>query len=129
METSALEIKHIIAVRRLSYLQTILKRQEEEIVFQIYTAQKKYPCKGDWVLLVKEDQTKYGVDISDDTSKSMSKLEYSKFINKNVRKYALNEVKTIQNEHIKVKHILYESLSEPQDYLKDRNFNNRLSSL
>ena len=59
----------------------------------------------------------------------MSNIEYNKFINKNVRKYALNELKTIQNEHIKVKHILYESLSEPQDYLKDRNFNNRLSSL
>ena len=85
LETSALEIKHSIAVRRLSYLQTILNRPEQEIVYdiwdicQIYTAQKKSPCKGDWVLLAKEDQTKYRVDIGDD-------------FNKNVRKYALNEL-------------------------------------
>ena len=46
-----------------------------------------------------------------------------------MRKYALTQLKTIKKEHIKVKHILYESLSEPQDYLKDRNFNNRLSGL
>ena len=62
LETSALEIRHIIAIRRLSYLQTILKRHDEEIIFQVYKAQRKSPCKGDWVLLVKEDQTKYGVD-------------------------------------------------------------------
>ena len=37
LETSALEIRYVIAVGNLSY-QTILKRQDEEIIFQIYTA-------------------------------------------------------------------------------------------
>ena len=46
-----------------------------------------------------------------------------------MKQFALNELKTIQSEHIKVKHILYESSSEPQEYLKDKHFNNRLSSL
>lgn len=81
------------------------------------------------MLLVKDDQTKYGVELSDDIIASMSKLEYNKLIKYKVRQFALNELKTIQSEHIKVKHILYESSSEPQEYLKDKHFNNRLSSL
>ena len=41
LETGALELKYVIAVRRLVYLQNILKKHDEDIVKKVYVAQKK----------------------------------------------------------------------------------------
>ena len=38
LETGALELKHVIAVRRLVYLQKILKKHDEDIVKKVYVA-------------------------------------------------------------------------------------------
>ena len=43
METSALHLKHIIASRRIMYLQNILKRGEGELVKRVFEAQKNDP--------------------------------------------------------------------------------------
>ena len=37
------------------YLQTILKRPDDEITKKIYECQKYNPVKGDWVEMVKKD--------------------------------------------------------------------------
>ena len=47
LKTGALELKIVIAVRRLIYSQYMLKKHDEEIVKKIYIAQKKTPCTGD----------------------------------------------------------------------------------
>lgn len=129
LETGAIELKHVIAVRRLVYLQTILKKHDSEIIKKIYMAQKKSPCTGDWVLLVEEDKIKYNIENSDEQIAEMSEYVYKKYIKKQVRQFALTELKEIQEEHIKVKHIQFDSLNHPQEYLSGNLFNNRLSSL
>ena len=45
LETSALEIKHFIAVRKLAYLQTILKRQNEDHHIKDLQNTKEIPIK------------------------------------------------------------------------------------
>ena len=53
LETGAIPIKQIIMSRRLNYLQTILKRPQNEILRKVYEVQKTNPVKGDWVELIK----------------------------------------------------------------------------
>ena len=57
LETSEIPIKHVITVRRLMYLQTILKRHTDEITKRIYTAMKCQPLKDGWIELVTLDKT------------------------------------------------------------------------
>ena len=55
LEIGEIPIKFIWASRRLMFLQTILKRDIDEITRRVYEAQKDDPVKGDFVELVKED--------------------------------------------------------------------------
>ena len=87
------------------------------------------PCIGDWVLLVNEDRTKYNIEHSDDKIAGTSDFEFKKHVKKQVRQHAFNELKEIQTEHLKVKHINFDHLKFPQEYLCDNRFTNRLSSL
>ena len=129
LETGTLELQHVIAVRRMTYLQCILKRHDNEITKKIYIAQKKSPCKGDWVLKIEEDRIKYDIDFSDEKIAEISEMVFKNYLKIKVRKYAFDELRDIQKEHIKVKHIQFNCLKSPQEYLTDKQFNNRLSSL
>ena len=62
LETSTMSVKHVISVRRMLYLKTILSRHEDEVVRRVYTAMKERPLKGDWYHRVTLDFEK--VDIS-----------------------------------------------------------------
>ena len=55
LETGSLPIRFILKSRRISYLQTILKRHTEELIKEIYNVQKNDPIKGDFHDLVIED--------------------------------------------------------------------------
>ena len=65
-ETGALELKHVVAVRKLVYLQNMLKKHDKEIIKKVNLAQKKSTCTGDWVLLIEKDRLKYNVAYSDE---------------------------------------------------------------
>ena len=54
LETGTLNIERIISNRRMMYLQTIVKRDSDEITKKIYECQKRNPIKGDWIELVKK---------------------------------------------------------------------------
>ena len=41
--------------RRVNYLQTILKREDEELTKRVLLAQINDPCEGDFIQLVKTD--------------------------------------------------------------------------
>ena len=82
LETGALEFKHVINVRRLIYLQNILKKHDKEIVKKVYGAQKKAPCTGDWVILVEEDRLKYNIEYSDEQIAELSDDEFNKYVKK-----------------------------------------------
>ena len=73
LESGALSISHIISLRRLSYLHTLLLRPGNGITKKIYRAQAKNPCPGDWIKLVQEDMRKYDMLISEEDICGMSK--------------------------------------------------------
>ena len=46
LETGALRMEQILSIQRLMYLQTILKRPDDELTKRIYNCQKKIPVMG-----------------------------------------------------------------------------------
>ena len=129
LETAVLPISSVIIARRLGYLQTILKRTENEIIWKVYTAQKDAPTKGDWVNLVEDDMKLLSMDISDKAIAEMSHDEFKDIVKKSIKNHALDELKSLQKGHKKVKHICFEHLVSPQDYLTSSLFSNKLKSL
>ena len=126
LETGAIPLSHVIAVRRLLYLQNILKKNKNEIVRQVYTAQKENPSKGDWINIVEEDKMKYNLNISDELIGDISKYEFKKLVKHNVREKVFDELITLQKKHDKVKNIIFSDMNEPQDYLRSALFTKKL---
>ena len=60
LETGTLPISFIIMIRRITYLQTLLTRNDEELTKRILMEQRKNPTNGDFIELVKEDFIKIG---------------------------------------------------------------------
>ena len=48
LESGAIPIRFILACRRITYFQTILKRNVNELTKRIFKAQKENPTKGDF---------------------------------------------------------------------------------
>ena len=65
LETGTISVKYILKGRRLCYLHTILKRDEEELVREVYNAQKSDPTEGDFCRLVEEDKVKVNLNMTD----------------------------------------------------------------
>ena len=85
LETGAVPISHVISVRRLVYLQTILKKSNNEIVKKVYLAQKRNPCNGDWIKLIDSDKKKYNLTISDEEIEAMTEHDYKSLVKKRVK--------------------------------------------
>ena len=63
LETSALSIKNVMSVRRMTYLKNILNKHEEEVVRKVYSAMKNKPLKGDWYNLIQSDFERIGMTL------------------------------------------------------------------
>ena len=95
LESGALPLRHVIIVRRLSYLQTILKSHEDEIIRKIYSAQKRNPCKGDWIKLVEVDMKEIDMNIQDEYIEQMNEGYFKEMIQHKVRQHAFKELKLL----------------------------------
>ena len=76
LETGALRIEQIISSRRLMYLQTILKRPDDELNKRVYNCQKKNPSEGDWCQLVRKDMESLSIGMTDEEIKEESNSSY-----------------------------------------------------
>ena len=123
-----LPIASVIIARRLIYLQDILKRTDNEIILKVYTAQKESPTRSDWINLVQEDMNLLNLNISDNVISEMSQDDYKRIVKNKVHIHALEELKSRQQGHQKVKRIPYVHLTTPQDYLTSSLFTNKMKS-
>ena len=129
LETSSLTISNVISVRRMGYLQVLLKRHTREITRRVYNAMKISPLPGDWIHNVKADFQGVGLDLNDKAIEKMDTTEYKHMIKKLVWKKNLAEMNEKKKTHTKVKHIQYDSLKKPQGYLLSHKFNNTMCNL
>ena len=123
LEAGANPIRFIISTRRMTYLQTILKRSDEELTKRIYNQQKVDPSPGDFYLLVKDDFKMIKQEMNENEIKAISKLSHKNNIKKKVRQSAFEYLTALKQTHSKVKDISYKKL-ETQTYMMSVLFNN-----
>ena len=57
-------IRHKVMIGRLLYHHHIINRDEGDLIKKVYIKQEDSPCKGDWVLLVRNDFQFIGEDMN-----------------------------------------------------------------
>ena len=91
LELSVLPVPYVLAVRRMLFLHTILKRHDDEITKKVYLCQKRNPLPGDWCVMISEDFYKMGINMTDDQIVQMQEIDYKKLIKSKVNCTAFNE--------------------------------------
>ena len=129
LELSVLPLSYVLSVRRMIYLQKILKRNDTEFTKQIYISQKANPLSGDWCNLVAEDFNKIGLHISDEHIAQLNDVDYKQLIRKKVHETALQDLYQLQEGHSKVRDNIYNGLQKPTQYLVNRNISYRQASI
>ena len=123
LEAGAIPIRFILSSRRLIYHQTILKREENELVKRIYNEQRKKPTVGDFVELVHED-FKMIDEVQDDAKiQNTNTSGYKKNVKASIKNAAFKYLTDAQAKHSKVSHINYQKL-EIQKYMVSPIFSN-----
>ena len=116
LEAGAMPIRFILSARRLTFHQTILKREKSEITRKIYEEQKLNPTAGDFVELIMEDFKIIDKTQKDEDIRNTNTKVYKSKIKSCVKSAAFNYLKQKLRTHSKVKHIEYKSF-ETQKYM------------
>ena len=98
------------------YLQTILKRPDNEITKKIYNVQKEKPVQGDWTELVKNDFETFAMDYNEVVIENESKSEYKTKVKKHVREHVFIELIKKQASHSKICSISYKDFKTQNFY-------------
>ena len=99
LESGCVPVSFIHVCRRLIYLQTILKKDPNELISRVYFAQQSNSLPGDYCRLVAEDQASLGISLTEKQIIEMSSREYKKTIKEKVRNKAFEYLKSIQGTH------------------------------
>ena len=122
LETGSLSIHTIIKVRRLLFLQYLVKLKPSEMLSKFFWAQWENPTKSDWTVDVLKNLEEMNI-VNDLTEiKSMSKFSFKKIVMKKAREYEFERFLNIKANKSKMKNLSYTSL-EIQDYLLLKNMN------
>ena len=78
------------------YLQSILKREDSELIKRIYKAQSGNPSHGDWSEMLKADFKTIGEVIDEQAIVKSSKNSYKNFIKAKVRTAALKHLNNLK---------------------------------
>ena len=123
LETGSISIRHILSSRRIKFLRTILKREDEELTKRIYREQERNPTTGDFVELVKDDFATKEMKYDENFITMSSGPIFKHTVKTQVEKAALRDFLKKQRSHSKIKSIRYDKL-QPQPYLKSKLFSN-----
>ena len=121
--TGCIPVCFIIKSRRLSYLHTILQKDSEELVKEVFEAQKNDPTAGDFFNLVMDDCNLVDMNMTENEISTMKKDKYKEIVKSKIRQFAFQYLKETQQKHSKVKTISYGSKLIMADYLKSPLFN------
>ena len=129
LETASLTPTQVIYVRRMIYLQTILKRPANELIRKIYEEMKNDPIPVDWSELVRNVFEELNMHIDNKLIQEMDIAKYKALIKKEVRESAFIEFKLKQSGHEKGNKTPHENPEKPQKYLLTNKLTNKQISL
>ena len=80
LETGSIPIKFIIKHRRLNYLYTIVNKESDELVKDIFEAQKISPMEGDFCKLIEADKEEINLQITETEISQMKESKYKTIV-------------------------------------------------
>ena len=107
LETGTINIRFILASRRILYLQHILKKPNNEVVKKVYLAQKNKSVPGDFYRLVQNDIKNLNISLNEEQMCNMSKSQLKRMVKIKCKETAFNYLKKLKDNHSKVKNIEY----------------------
>ena len=128
LETNSLSIRFILKIRRIMYLQNILRKDETEMIRKIYETQKINPSPGDFYKIVTKDMTDVGLMLSENEISRMSKDRCKNIVKTKVRSSAFHYLLGLKQTHSKMSGITYRKY-QLQEYLISPMFNNENRNL
>ena len=128
LETGTISVKYILKSRRLCYLYTILNRDDEELIKEVYNAQKENPVNGDYCKLVDADSTAVNLQLTESQILSMKEKPYKDKVKSKVRHAAFTNLMKEKVSHSKMDNIQYTSL-QLQEYLYSPLFDSESSQM
>ena len=110
LETGCLNIGTILKMRRINYLQYLLKSDEEKMLSQFFKTQLSFPVKDDWTEQVKMDLEDFQNGKNLDWIKSKSKNSFKRLVKKRAKEYALKLFNVQKSSHSKLDNLYYDEL-------------------
>ena len=117
LEVGCLNIGTIVKMRRINFLHTLLRSNEESTLSQFFQTQLNHPDKDDWTVQVCQDLNDFQIDKNFAAIKSKSKESFKNMVKKHAKDYAFNCLMERKSSHSKLRNISYDELSL-QKYLK-----------
>ena len=105
LETGFKPISFIVQARRLTYLQYILKEEENSLISKFFNAQNSQSVKNDWALTVKKDLEELDINLSFKDIRRKSRHAFKALVSKATTKRALTFLMEGKNKLSKVSHI------------------------
>ena len=116
LETGCLNIGTIVKIRRVVYLQYLLKSDENSMLAKFFQAQFKFPVKDDWTKQVRLDLQDFCIQEDLDWIRSKSVDSFKRLVKKKAKHYALEELLKKKAIHSKLDNLEFDEL-EIQKYL------------
>ena len=82
LETGATPIRFTIMQRRLMFLHYILNEEKSSLISKCFEAQKRNPCRNDWIISIYEDLVELDIGLSFEDIQNLSKYQFQKFLRK-----------------------------------------------
>ena len=102
------------------FLHYILNEERSSIIYQCLEAQRRNPCRNDWIATVNEDLADLDIVLSFEDIQTLSKLQFQNFLRKIIQEQALEYLNKLKLSHSKVDSVIHKSL-ELQKYLQPQN--------
>ena len=100
----------------MNYLYTIVNKENDELVKDIYEAQKISPMEGDFCKLIEADKEEINLQISETEISQMKESKYKSLVKNKIQEAAFKNLLEIKNNHSKMKNVVYQK-HELQPYL------------
>ena len=89
LETGATPIRFTIMQRRLMFLHYILNEEKSSLISKCFEAQKRNPCRNDWVVSIYDDLAELDIGLSFEDIQNLSKYQFQNFLRKIIEEKAL----------------------------------------
>ena len=105
MELSIIPIKFILKMRRILYLQHILKQDENSLLYTFFMSQLTNPSYRDWVTETLINLEELEIDCNLQEIQSMSKVKFKEIVKRQTQVKAFEYLNKLKSEHSTIAHI------------------------